>query len=119
MTDAMTDDAREPHVTAEDTIEFDPEPLGCYDCGFAYGGLGWCDVLVPDWAWLRISPTGHQGGTLCFNCMARRLARLGLSDVPVAIVSGPYRVADRDEPLPPSWLRQSGVAAAAGGSGEG
>lgn len=77
-------------------------PLCCFDCGFGYGGPGWCDVLVPDWAWFQISPARDSGGILCFNCIGRRLDRLGLRKVPVWIVSGPFETEDPE----PAVLRQ-------------
>lgn len=74
-------------------------PLGCFDCGFAYGGVGWCDVIVPDNVWLRISPSGNEGGILCFNCICRRIERLGLERVPFVVRSGPLLI-DHDAPVP-------------------
>jgi len=64
---------------------------GCYDCGLDYGTDGWVDAVVPDEFWLAISPTGHGGGILCIDCMARRLANLRLRGVPVRLESGPFR----------------------------
>lgn len=70
-------------------------PGGCYDCGFAYGGIGWCDVMVPDDVWNLIAPNRRsKGGLLCFNCIARRIERLKLKNVRVAIVSGPFKRAN-------------------------
>lgn len=72
-------------------------PLGCYDCGFSYGGIGWVDVLVPNDVWAQISPTHDEGGVLCFNCIARRAERLGLTDVAVLLLSGPLRQKDAEQ----------------------
>jgi len=57
--------------------------MACYDCGLEYGGIGWIEAIVPDKVWDSISPAGNQGGILCINCISRRLARRGLTDVPV------------------------------------
>lgn len=66
-------------------------PLRCYDCGFRYGGLGWCDVIVPNDVWELINPTYHEGaGILCFNCISTRLDVLGMTNVKVMVVSGPF-----------------------------
>lgn len=63
----------------------------CYDCGLLYSGDAWADVVVPDGYWEMINPTHHEGGgLLCFNCMNRRFAALGLSNVPFQIASGPF-----------------------------
>lgn len=60
----------------------------CYDCKLEYGSSGWLDCIVSDDIWIRISPTGDEGGILCINCIAKRCDSLGLLDVPVAIQSG-------------------------------
>lgn len=81
------------------------KPLACFDCGMAYGGPGWCETLVPDWAWRRICPHEFSrggGGILCFNCTAIRLDRAGLARVPLAIVTGPFETCDPDL----DWIRQ-------------
>lgn len=68
-------------------------PLSCFDCTAPYGCDGWVDVVVPHDVWLKISPTGHEGGVLCFRCMTKRLEAVGYSPVnpvPVIISSGPY-----------------------------
>ena len=72
--------------------------LVCYDCGLPYGSEAWADVLVPDDIWQQISPTGHEGGILCFNCMVRRLTKLGLRNVSYSIESGPFAFSLRDKP---------------------
>lgn len=64
----------------------------CYGCGMKYGDVGWCDVIVPDDVWEQINPSPHKGGgLLCFNCIATRLDKVGLSNVEVKITSGPFR----------------------------
>lgn len=57
-----------------------------------YGGDAWCDIVLTAEDWLSISPTGHEGGVLCFSCIARRLTEAGRSDVPMMITSGPFSV---------------------------
>jgi hypothetical protein len=66
-----------------------PNPLACYQCLLRYGGGHWIEAVVANDVWERISPTGNEGGILCINCMADRLQRLGLHDVPVKLTAGP------------------------------
>jgi len=68
-----------------------PPWLACYDCGLPYSDDGWCDCVVPHDVWARISPTGHEGGILCLHCMARRIVRHDVRDVPLMVTSGPFR----------------------------
>ena len=67
-------------VSSEDYI-----PVACYDCGLAYGDIGWIEAVVPDRIWDRIRPEGTSKGCgiLCITCIARRLKRLGFEGVPV------------------------------------
>ncbi len=44
----------------------------CFDCGVAYASREWIEALVPLAYWLVISPTGDEGGLLCFLCMEKR-----------------------------------------------
>lgn len=44
----------------------------CYDCHAPYGS--WPDFYVEPEVWLKHGPTGHEGGLLCLNCFAQRLA---------------------------------------------
>ena len=46
---------------------------GCADCGLEYGDDGFPDLIIPLWAWEKISPTRDEGGLLCPNCINRRL----------------------------------------------
>lgn len=69
----------------------------CADCGALYGGPGWCDVVVPNDVWRIISPTGDEGGLLCFGCIARRCEIWDLGDIPYSITSGPF---ERDRVTP-------------------
>lgn len=65
-------------------------PVECHDCGRAYGGIGWMDASLSNEDWAKISPSGDENGILCISCMAARCERLGLKDVPIRIVSGPF-----------------------------
>lgn len=66
------------------------QPKGaCADCGRRYGDeYGFPDLLIPDKAWLAISPKGHEGGLLCPSCICRRLHEAGIKAVG-RFVSGP------------------------------
>jgi hypothetical protein len=46
---------------------------GCYDCKRPYASGGFPDLIIPYWAWKRISPTGDDGGLLCPSCICERL----------------------------------------------
>jgi hypothetical protein len=47
---------------------------GCYDCHRPYGSEnGFPDLIIPNWAWERISPYGNLGGILCPSCICKRL----------------------------------------------
>ena len=86
-----------------------PLSLACYECGLLYEGLSFCDVVVPDDVWAKISPTGDGGGILCFTCMVSRLTHLGLSGVPIEIMSGPFATHKPPAPTPspsPFWHRE-------------
>lgn len=72
----------------------------CNDCGLMYGSSAWADVVVPDDIWKQISPSGDEGGLLCFNCMVRRLVALGLENVPFQITSGPFAFQSRPAQTP-------------------
>jgi len=54
----------------------------CLDCGMPGHNFP-CDLVVPDDIWKIISPTGHEGGLLCPNCLCGRLAGLGMTSVQV------------------------------------
>ena len=49
----------------------------CYECQIDYGSRAWSEALVPTKFWLLISPTGHDGGLLCFQCMEKKFWDLG------------------------------------------
>lgn len=60
------------------------------------------DLVVPDDVWVKISPTGDEGGILCPNCIHDALVMAGFPDcsVPAAFTSGP--MGDGDYRKPPS-----------------
>jgi hypothetical protein len=63
----------------------------CYDCGRRYGDkYGFSDLIIPDSVWLKISPTGNDGGLLCPSCICKRLVELGLT-CSGTFASGPLR----------------------------
>lgn len=46
----------------------------CYECHRPYGDEnGFPDLIIPYWAWKRISPTEDEGGLLCPSCICKRL----------------------------------------------
>jgi len=46
----------------------------CAGCGRPYGNEnGFPDLIIEDWAWKRISPTGNDGGLLCPCCIIESL----------------------------------------------
>ena len=73
----------------------------CFDCNEPYGSSRFPDMLIPTLAWLRISPTGGEGGLLCPNCIISRLEIEGLEHVPHWFASGPLCQGDESEP---AWL---------------
>jgi len=83
----------------EFTREYEKKQLTCYECGLLYGGRSWCDVIIPDYLWKMISPTGDEGGILCFNCIAGRLNDRGYYGVPVTITSGPFKGYEQKLPV--------------------
>ena len=60
----------------------------CYDCGLPYTDTGFQDLVISDDAWLKISPTGHDGGLLCPTCICRALSKAGIETTGV-FTSGP------------------------------
>jgi len=54
----------------------------CYDCGLSYDSPEWIETTVPNKHWLKISPTGGEGGLLCFKCMRERFKKAGMINVP-------------------------------------
>ena len=99
MTDPFTVALLEPAFKRIDELERyvskSLNPVKCADCGLEYGGTGWVDVLVPGWAWARIRPSEHADcGILCFTCITRRLNVLRATNIPIAVVSGPFAAQD-------------------------
>jgi len=53
--------------------------------------------MVPDWAWLAISPRRSHGGLLCPSCICRRLDEKGIKCVG-HFLSGPLTATQDDLP---------------------
>jgi len=48
--------------------------MNCEDCQRSYGDeFGFPDLIIPFWAWVKISPSGDDGGLLCPSCICKRL----------------------------------------------
>ncbi len=65
--------------------------MACDDCNRPYGHEhGFPDLIIPFWAWVRISPNGDDSGLLCPSCICKRLhdARITCEG---AFMSGPVR----------------------------
>lgn len=61
----------------------------CADCARPYGDEhGFPDLIIPFWAWEKISPTGDDGGLLCPGCICKRLHEHGIR-CEGAFMSGP------------------------------
>lgn len=65
----------------------------CFDCLIPYDDFP--DLLIPTWAWNKISPygpgVGKEGGAglLCPTCICRRLEKAKINKIPSVFVSGP------------------------------
>lgn len=67
----------------------------CYDCDRLYGDEhGFPDLIIPFWAWVKISPTGDDGGLLCPSCICKRLHAAGIR-CEGAFMSGPIESVSR------------------------
>ncbi len=66
----------------------------CHDCTRPYGDPGFPDLIIPNEAWRRISPTGDEGGLLCPSCICARLERAGIG-CEGAFMSGPIESVSR------------------------
>lgn len=66
--------------------------LVCADCYLPYSSDKWCDCVVSHEIWKKIAPE-VPGIVLCFNCMAGRLIKMDMINVPVTIRSGPFLLA--------------------------
>lgn len=63
--------------------------MSCFDCGRAYGEKhGFPDLVISNWAWEQISPSGDEGGLLCPSCICKRLVDKGIR-CEGAFMSGP------------------------------
>lgn len=70
------------------------EDGSCQDCSRPYGSGGFPDLIIPYWAWKRISPTGDDGGLLCPSCICSRLHIEGIT-CEGAFMSGPIESVTR------------------------
>jgi predicted RNA-binding Zn-ribbon protein involved in translation (DUF1610 family) len=67
------------------------EQAACEDCQRPYGDEhGFPDLVIPNWAWRKISPTGDDGGLLCPSCICKRLRDAGIN-CEGSFMSGPVR----------------------------
>lgn len=66
----------------------------CDGCGRSYGSGGFPDLIIPFWAWERISPSHSDGGLLCPSCICERLQEQGIR-CEGAFMSGPIQSVDR------------------------
>lgn len=65
--------------------------MACDDCKRPYGHEnGFPDLIIPFWAWVRISPNGDDSGLLCPSCICKRLHDAGIT-CEGAFMSGPIR----------------------------
>jgi hypothetical protein len=78
------------------TIESERKKMSkCYDCERPYGHEhGFPDLIIPYWAWVKISPTGGEGGLLCPSCICARLSDQGIT-CEGAFMSGPINSVSR------------------------
>lgn len=79
------------------------EDAKCEDCGRAYGSAGFPDLIIPNWAWRQISPSGDNGGLLCPSCLIARLAISGIS-CEGALMSGPIRTVSPELMTTMRWV---------------
>lgn len=71
-------------------------PAGCADCGRPYGDEhGFPDLVIPNYIWKRISPSGDEGGLLCPSCICKRLYAAKIMNVEAAFMSGPIQSVTR------------------------
>lgn len=64
--------------------------LACFDCGRRYGDEhGFCDLVIPNEVWSKLSPSGNEGGLLCPSCMVKRAHDAGVI-CPAVFMSGPF-----------------------------
>lgn len=82
----------------------------CADCQRPYGSAGFPDLIIPNWAWRQISPSGDENGLLCPSCI---IARLHISSITCegAFMSGPVTSVSRELMTTMRWvenLREQG-----------
>lgn len=66
----------------------------CADCKLDATAPGWVGVKVHRAVWKKLVTAGlPERSLLCVNCLGRRCAALGLSNIAIQIVAGPLRVA--------------------------
>lgn len=66
----------------------------CYDCHRPYGHeYGFPDLIIPFWAWRRITPTEDDGGLLCPSCICKRLYDASIR-CEGSFMSGPIKSVD-------------------------
>lgn len=64
----------------------------CQDCSRPYGDEhGFPDLIIPYWAWKKISSTGDDGGMLCPSCICKRLHAKNIQ-CEAAFMSGPISI---------------------------
>jgi len=66
----------------------------CHDCDRTYGEPGFPDLVIPNDAWRRISPTLDEGGLLCPSCICARLEKIGIT-CEGAFMSGPIETVSK------------------------
>ena len=66
----------------------------CHDCSRPYGDPGFPDLVIPNHAWRRISPTKDEAGLLCPSCICARLEIAGIR-CEGAFMSGPIETVSR------------------------
>ena len=66
----------------------------CYDCHRHYADPGFPDLIIPNDAWRKISPTHDEGGLLCPSCICARLKKAGIN-CEGAFMSGPIESVSR------------------------
>jgi hypothetical protein len=63
--------------------------MSCHDCARPYGHEhGFPDLIIPYWAWRKISPNGDDSGLLCPSCICKRLTAAKIK-CEGAFMSGP------------------------------
>ena len=79
------------HARALASVPEGERQASCLDCKRLYGSEhGFPDLIIPYWAWKRISPTEDDGGLLCPSCICKRLHDAKIS-CEGAFLSGPIK----------------------------